>query len=270
MNKIDEQLNKIKQQNRLGLMTHVVVGYPSLEETVELVKVMYTSGVDFVELQIPFSDPLADGPTIMKACEDSLKNGTKVKDAFEIASKLSSEIQIPLIFMAYFNNVFQYGIKKFCEDAQKAGISGLIIPDFPLEEEENEHLGEYTKKNGMHLIRVLSPASTDERLQKNSKIASGFIYFTARQGITGAKSELDPKLIQNLKNVKKFINLPLAVGFGISKKAHVDSLKGSAEMNKFFAAQIAVVGSAILDIINKSEGKDYLGKVKDFLKLLKS
>lgn len=259
MNRIDQQIIKIKSEKRLGIMTHVVVGYPSLEETISLVKLMEKSGVDFVELQIPFSDPLADGPTIMKACEASLKNGTKVKDAFRISTELSKQISIPLLFMAYYNTVFRYGTKKFCIDAKNAGISGLIVPDMPIEEESEEHFMKYCIEAGLHHVRVISPASTDDRLVKNSKVANGFVYFTARQGITGAKSTLDPQLVSHLKQVRKIFTVPIAVGFGISKKEHIKAIKPYAD--------IAIVGSAIIDIINK--GKDYPKRVENFLKELK-
>src|SRR5882672_6789883 len=139
MNNIDKRLEELKMRKRIGLMTHVVIGYPSLKETVSLVKVMAEAGVDFVELQIPFSDPLADGATIMKACEASLANGTKVTDAFAVMQELSSLVMMPLLFMAYYNTVFAYGIEKFCRDAKKAGASGLIVPDMPIDEEEYEH-----------------------------------------------------------------------------------------------------------------------------------
>src|SRR5687767_6097047 len=115
MNLIDKQTGKIKKEKRMGLMTHVVVGYPSLDATEKLIKLMEKNGVDFVELQIPFSDPLADGPTIMKASEKALKSGIKVKDSFDLARKLTSEVKIPLLFMAYFNTVFKYGVEKFCK-----------------------------------------------------------------------------------------------------------------------------------------------------------
>lgn len=258
MNNIDKQLVQIKMGKRIGLMTHVVVGYPSLEETVNLVKLMEKVGVDFVELQIPFSDPLADGPTIMKACEAALKNGVKVKDAFKISTELSKQVSIPLLFMAYYNTVFKYGTQKFCRDAKKVGISGLIVPDMPIEEEDQEHFMRYVEEAGLHHIRVISPASTDDRLQKNSGIANGFVYFTARQGITGAKNTLDPKLISNLKKVKKMFKVPVAVGFGISKKAHIQAIEQYAD--------IAIVGSAIIDIINKGTG--YQERIENFLKEL--
>lgn len=160
MNRIDQKLEQIKKEKKMGLMTHVVVGYPSLDETVAVVRAMADSGADFVELQIPFSDPLADGSTIMQACEKSLVNGTKVKDAFLIMKKLSMEVQIPLLFMSYYNIVFRYGVKNFCRDAMESGASGLIVPDMPLEEEEQEHFYAFARKYNLHTIQVVTPAST--------------------------------------------------------------------------------------------------------------
>src|SRR6185437_11988552 len=154
MNKIDQKLTELKKKKRIGLMTHVVVGYPSVEETVMLVRAMAESGVDFVELQIPFSDPLADGPTIMQACEESLNRGTKVKDAFDVMRKLSKEVSIPLLFMSYYNIVFRYGVQKFCRDAKKAGASGLIVPDMPIDEEVHEHFYAFANKFGLRIIHV--------------------------------------------------------------------------------------------------------------------
>lgn len=244
----------------MKIMTHVVIGYPSLEETVKIVKTMAKSGVDMIELQIPFSDPLADGPTIMNACEKSLENGTKVKDAFELMSKLTKEIKIPLLFMAYYNTVFKYGTEKFCRDAKNAGAYGLIVPDMPIDEESEEHFYEYCNKYDLNNIQVVSPASTDDRLIKNAGIARGFVYFTARQGITGAKEELDPKLINQLKNVHKFFKIPLAVGFGISKRKHIKAIAPYAD--------IAVIGSAIIDIINKASKKDMDKNIKQFINQL--
>jgi tryptophan synthase alpha chain len=256
---------------KTNLMTHVVVGYPSLEETEKLILLMDKLGVDYIELQIPFSDPLADGPTIMKACETSLRNGTKVKDAFLLASRLSKKVKTPLLFMAYFNIVFAHGIEKFCKDAKAAGISGLIVPDFPLEEEQTEHFNEYLKKNGLLNIKVLSPASTEERIKMNAKVGTGFVYCTARQGITGTQKGFDVSIINYLKTVRKHFEIPIALGFGISKKEHIKQMEGLADM--------AVVGSAILDIISKGSHFDdkmvnasdkYLPKVEKFLKELKS
>lgn len=255
MNNIDKQLEKIRSEKRIGLMTHVVVGYPSLEETVAMVKLMAESGVDFVELQIPFSDPLADGPTIMKACEQALANGVRVKDAFRMASELSKTIKIPLLFMSYYNIVFKYGVQKFCLDAKQAGISGLIVPDMPIEEEGEEHFNQFCLDNNLANIRVLSPASTKKRIQKNAIGAKGFVYCTARQGITGAQQGLDPQVINYLKQVKTEFSVPIAVGFGISTPEHIAMIKPLAD--------IAVVGSKVIDIIN--QGKNYQKEVKYLL-----
>jgi len=242
----------------MKLMTHVVIGYPSLKETEKIVKTMAKSGVNMIELQIPFSDPLADGPTIMRACEKSLANGTKVKDAFVLMKKLSSEIKIPLLFMAYYNTVFKYGTEKFCCDSKAAGAYGLIVPDMPIDEENQEHFFASCKKYNLHNIQVVSPASTDERLRKNAEVASGFVYFTAHQGITGVKEKLDPKLISHLKNLRKFFKVPIAVGFGISKRKHLEEITPYAD--------ISVVGSAIIDVINKSNEKNMKKNVANFIK----
>lgn len=260
MNLIEKQLTKIKQGNKLGFMTHLVVGYPSLEVTESLLKVMKDAGVDFIELQIPFSDPLADGPTIMRACEKALENGVKVADAFELASKSSKQINIPFLFMAYYNTVFKYGVQRFCQDAQKSGISGLIVPDMPLEEEHGEHFIKYCHEAGLKNIRVISPASTVDRLKKNARIANGFIYCTARQGITGVQKELDPEIASFLKNVRKYFKIPIAVGFGISNKERISQIKPYAD--------VAVIGSAIIDIINRSPATDIERNIQHFFKSL--
>lgn len=246
-NAIDERLKLIKHQQRIGIMTHVVVGYPSLSDTQQLVRTMASNGVDFVELQIPFSDPLADGPTIQQACEASLARGTKVADAFAIASNLSHSVDIPLLFMAYFNTVHAYGVKRFCEDAKKAGISGLIVPDVPLEAAEHEGFLIACKTNGLHNIITLAPTSSLERIKKNAAIASGFAYCMTRAGTTGARRTLDPKVADYLKVVRTHLPIPLAAGFGIRERQHIELLKSHAD--------IAVIGSAIIDIINKNPDK---------------
>ncbi len=259
-NKIYAQLEKIKQENRIGLMTHVVIGYPDIKTTQNLVTLMEKAGVDFVELQIPFSDPLADGPTIMRASEKALENGTKVRDAFSLAKNLSKSVAIPLLFMAYYNTVFKYGVEKFCLDAKSAGISGLIVPDMPIEEEETEQFMASCEKSDLLHIHVISPASNKERLKKNAKVAKGFIYFTARQGITDAKKSIDPRLAVYLKDLRKYFAVPIAVGFGISSKERVDVIRPYAD--------VAIVGSGIIDIINESKGD--LGKAESFITQLKT
>jgi len=261
MTKLEKKLQQIKKQKRIGLMTHVVIGYPTLEKTIKIVKTMAENGADFIELQIPFSDPLADGPTIMHACEKSLENGTKVKDAFIIMKLLSSNVSIPLLFMAYYNTIFKYGVERFCKDAKASGASGLIVPDMPIDEENEEHFILFCRKYNLHNIQVISPASTKDRLKKNAEVASGFIYCTARQGTTGAKDQLDPNLSLYLQKIRTFVSVPIAVGFGISTKQHMEMLTPHAD--------IAIVGSAIIDIIHSSHTDVIEKKIKYFLNKLK-
>ncbi len=255
MNRLDTVLEEMKKKKRIGLMTHVVIGFPTLGDTIKLIKVMSENGADIIELQIPFSDPLADGPTIMRACEKSLANGTKVKDAFIVAEKLTQQISTPLLFMAYYNTVFRYGVEKFCADAVKVGIVGFIVPDMPLEEESDEHFFAMCKKYNLHAIHVVSPVSTGKRLRKNAAAATGFVYATARQGITGVRRHLEQNVEEYLEKVHNAFSIPIAVGFGISKKEHLEALKNKAN--------IVVVGSAIIDIVNSSTNMEK--DVKDFL-----
>ncbi len=242
-------------------MTHALIGYPSLKLSVEIVLAMEKGGADFIELQIPFSDPLADGPTIMRASEKALEQGTKVRDAFYVANILKRKISTPLLLMAYYNTIFKCGIEKFCRKAKAAGGSGLIVPDMPLEEELREHFSRSARESNLCVIRVVAPVSTDERLRKNATAAQGFVYCSARQGITGAHQQLLPHVVSYLKKTRKFFKIPLAVGFGISKPEHLTKLSSSVD--------IVVVGSAIIDLINRSEEKTVPHRVAVFVRSLK-
>lgn len=253
MNKLTQTLSQVKQKP-IGLMTHVVIGYPNLEETKNIVVTMAKNGADIIELQIPFSDPLADGPTIMKACEKALENGTKVADAFRLMQELSQQVLVPLLFMCYYNTVFNFGVEKFIREAKDAGCEGLIVPDMPIEEEQYEHFYGLCNKYNLPAIFVVSPATTNQRLQQIQRMANGFVYATARQGITGARSLLDNATIEFLQRVRKHIVIPIAVGFGISDKTHLQQLRGHAD--------IAVVGSAIIHKITEKKG------VSDFIRSL--
>jgi len=256
MNKIDIQLQKIKSQNRLGLMTHIVVGYPNLTISKKLIKTMVNVGIDFIELQIPFSDPMADGSTLMHANQIALDNKTKVKDAIVLMAECNYYFKIPFLFMTYFNIIFNYGIEKFCHDASRAGCSGLIVPDMPLDEEHYDNFIYYAEKYNLYIIRTLAPVSTPKRLQLNAKIAKGFVYFAGKQATTGVQEKLDNDLFFNLKRIKQYINAPIAVGFGISSPEHIKQLKNYAD--------IAVVGSKVISILDE-EG---IKAVKFFLRQL--
>lgn len=256
MNKINVQLKKIKSQKRLGLMSHIVVGYPDLEKSKQLALAMLEAGVDFLELQIPFSDPMADGPTLMRANQAALQAGVTVRQAMRVMAEMSKQ-PAPLLFMTYFNIVLQYGAARFCQDAGRAGCSGLIVPDIPLDEENRERFIYHAKQNNLIPIRLLSPASTNERMRLNAGFQDGFVYFVSRKGITGAKAKLESDIAGDLIRVKKFFSAPIAVGFGISKPEHLKQIK------KHVA--IAVVGSKTIDLYNQAPGGHKLKAVKRFL-----
>lgn len=240
MNRINKQCKTIKEEGHLGLVAHVVLGYPNLDTTRELVLMMVEEGVDFIELQIPFSDPLGDGATIREANALSLANGFRVRDAFPFIKGLREKdgVTIPLMFMTYFNILHRYGVEKFCRDSQAAGIDGLIIPDYTHTAEPQEQLRTFAAEHGAVLTDFISPDSEEGHLKEVGQRARGFVYCFARRGITGSQTEIDSALTFVLNKAKKYISTPLAVGFGISSAEQVRVLKGKAD--------VVIVGSAIL------------------------
>jgi len=259
-NKIDAKLEELRAAGRKGLMTHVVVGYPSLEETISLATTMAHEGADFIELQIPFSDPLADGPTIQAACRMSLAGGTRVRDAFSVAALLAGSVDVPLLFMAYCNTVYKYGVERFCKDARSAGICGLIVPDIPLEAARHEGFLEACKANNLHHIVTLAPSSTQERLIKNAAVATGFVYCMSREGVTGIQGDTGRDLRSYLESVAGAIPVPLVVGFGISNRERLKAVQPYCD--------IAVVGSALIEEIANAPAGTAPARVAGFLRTL--
>ncbi|MBU1177922.1 tryptophan synthase subunit alpha [Patescibacteria group bacterium] len=260
MDKIVRQFAKIKQEERIGLMTHVVIGYPSMKETEKIVLAMVEAGVDFIELQMPFSDPLADGPAIMQANQRALQNGIGMLDNLALMKKLSSQVNIPLFFMGYYNTVYNYGGERFCQAAARAGASGLIIPDMPREEEKREGFYAASRKNGLANIIVVSPTTTADRLKKISREVKGFVYCMARSGVTGTRTDFSKNLPKYLGRVRKYVKVPLGVGFGISQGADIKKLLGVAE--------VAIVGSAVINLLGKSSSVRRISAVNKFIKTL--
>lgn len=232
-------------------MTHIVAGYPTPKESEKIALAMYESGVSFIEVQMPFSDPIADGPTIMKANEVALRNGMTTRKCLNLIKKLKKKIKIPILIMTYSNIAFSYGLEKFCKEAASAGVHGLIIPDMPIDEEKHENYIGFCRKYNLHPIQVISPITPPARLKAISKVSSGFVYCISTYGTTGTRSKLNPELEKYLENVKKYIKLPLAVGFGISTKEQA-KLAGKK-------ADIVVIGSKIIGLRN-------IAKIKSFLK----
>jgi tryptophan synthase alpha chain len=243
-NKIDIKLSALKEQKRHGLMAHIVVGYPDMATSERLLLALRDAGADMIELQIPFTDPIADGPTILKANLASLENGTKVADCISFAQRMAPKMgDVPLLFMTYINIPFSYGLEKFCNDSAAAGISGLIVPDIPPDEPQ-EHYHELATGAGLHPVYILSPSSTDKRIKVIGNFAGGFVYCTARVGITGARETQMAGLKEFADRVRTRVNVPLALGFGISNAEHVAQIKDFMD--------VSVVGSKVIDTFNSA------------------
>lgn len=236
------KLEQLKQQNHLGIMCHAVLGYPTLNQSIELVRGMIKAGADIIELQLPFSDPMADGPLIMGANERALKQNLTLQQCLSVIPALCSE-RTPIVVMSYFQLIYAYGVQKFITALLKSGVSGLIVPDLPPEEDATEGLALACRAANISFIPVLSPNVSKRRIKLNADRASDLLYCTARQGITGQKTIIDQQTHNFLERIKLNSSLARAVGFGIAKPSHIQALFGHAE--------IAVIGSAIIRDIEK-------------------
>jgi len=197
-----------------ALIAYLTIGYPSIEVTQEVVSILSANGCDIIELGIPFSDPLADGVTIQKASYQALQQGITPQVCLEVAYQLRQKMATPLVFMTYYNPVFNYGLEAFCQASVRAGVDGLIIPDLP--PEEGCELEAITNKLKLDLIYLLAPTSTEERVATIAERSRGFIYLVSVTGVTGAREALPPELEDFVKRLKQRVKQPLCVGFGIS------------------------------------------------------
>jgi len=244
--------------NRTGhkaLIAYVTVGYPSIEDTLKIVPLLASSGCDIVELGIPFSDPLADGVTIQKASFHALKNGVTPKLCLEVAEQLCRKVNIPLVFMTYFNPIFSYGLEGFCNACARSGIGGLIIPDLP--PDEGLELETITQRYSLDLIYLLAPTSAEERIKLVADRARGFIYLVSVTGVTGARNSLPRELGAFVARVRRVAKQPLCVGFGISTPKQARQVARIADG--------VIVGSRIIQLMETGD----LVSVGDFVRELR-
>lgn len=237
-------------------MTHIVIGYPDFEQSFKIVETMVKAGVDLMELQIPFSEPIADGPVILAASQKSLDNGARVQKCMDFAEHVSSRFDIPFLFMTYYNILFKYGVDAFARDMAEKGLKGAIVPDLPPEEG-----ADYLKTmsdNNLSPIFIYSPTTSRQRMEYINQYAKGFIYCVARKGVTGAQTSFSSQMEDYLLQCRESTDLPLAVGFGVKSKEDVDFLKGRAD--------IAVVGSQTIKLMDEKG----MSVVEDFIKGLRT
>ncbi len=246
---LEKELKQRLATKPILLMTHLVLGYPSLAVNREVIGQMAGGGVDCIELQIPFSEPIADGPVILKASQQSLAQGISVEECFRFGQEMAAAFPgVRFLFMTYYNIVFKYGEAAFLQRTRDIGFCGTIIPDMP--PEEGQTYLERSKTLGLAPILFFTPTSSDERMRVVAAQGSGFIYCVARRGVTGQQTAFDDTLNQYLARCRRATDLPLAVGFGISNHADVALLTGQADM--------AVIGTATIKLVD-AQGPEAVG-----------
>lgn len=259
MSRLDDALARAKAEGRVAIMAYLLAGYPEPDSTVALARALVAGGADAIELGMPFSDPLADGVTMQRADVKALANGMNVRKYVALVRKLrDAGVVIPVIVMTYYNPILAYGQDAFVRDVAAAGADGLIAVDVP--PEEAEELAGRCQAEGLALVPLLAPTSTDERIALAAKLASGFIYCVTVTGVTGAREALPEGLGSYLQRVRRQTKLPLAVGFGISRREHVEALKGQADA--------VITASAIVNLIEQAAPDEREAKVKAFVEVL--
>jgi tryptophan synthase alpha chain len=239
------------------LNIYCTAGYPRIDSTRKIIKALETNGADLIELGMPYSDPLADGPVIQASSTVALKNGMTIRLLFEQLKDLRKDIHVPVLLMGYMNPVLQYGFEKFCADAAAAGVDGLILPDLPEYEFETEY-GSIIKKYGLDFIFLVTPETSEDRVKKLDKLSSGFLYAVSSSSTTGADKNI-PDVKQYLEKLQKMgLKNPILVGFGIRDKQSFDAA--------CLHAQGAIIGTAFIKALENSQNEDK--SVKQFLKLI--
>src|SRR5882724_808490 len=244
--RISNRLVKLRASGELGIVAYITAGDPTLEATLHFVLALAEAGSDVIELGVPFSDPLADGPTIQRASERALKAGASLVGVLDLVRRIRQSSQIPLVLFSYYNPILQMGLEKFASAASSAGADGVLATD--LTPEESEDYRRILAAHRLDTIFLGAPTSTDERLAKIANCSTGFLYLISRTGVTGAKDALPDDLPALLRRARSVAQLPIAVGFGISLPGHVSVLGGLADA--------AVVGSALVSEIERAPSVD--------------
>jgi tryptophan synthase alpha chain len=252
---LESQLRAKLRERDILLMTHIVIGYPSFDESFRVIESMVAAGVDLMELQIPFSEPIADGPVILHANQRSLARGATVAKCLDFAREAAQTFPIPFLFMSYYNILFKHGVERFAAAMAERGLHGAIVPDLP-PEEGRDYLSAMEAHN-LAPIFIYSPTTSSQRMEYLASFARGFVYCVARKGVTGLDTQFSDQLQSYLARCRAATRLPLALGFGVKDRSDVDYLKGKAD--------IAVIGTQTIRLMD-SEG---IGAVGEFIRGLR-
>src|SRR5512134_902935 len=260
MSRIKNTFNRLKKKGEKALIPYVMAGDPDLATTKKIVLALEKAGADIIELGAPFSDPLADGPTIQKAAIRSLRHHTSIADVLGLVADVRKASSIPLIIMTYYNLIFHYGEERFVNDAAAAGLDGVILPDLP--PEEAGVLIPAAKKAGLDTIFLLAPTSTEERIKIVCRAAQGFVYYVSLTGVTGARAGVQSSVEESLRKIKAHTDKPVAVGFGISTPDQ------AAQIARWGADGV-IVGSALVKVMEEyGSSPELIGKAVVFTQAL--
>ncbi|GBD00037.1 Tryptophan synthase alpha chain [bacterium HR17] len=265
MERLHRCFERLREQKTLALVLYVTAGDPSPEQTVEAVLRGTEAGADVFELGIPFSDPIADGPTIQAAIDRALRRGVRVATVLEMVHAIRQHSQVPLVLMTYFNPIWRYGLERFASDAAKAGADGVLLTDVP-PEEAGEWLS-IARRVNLATIFLLAPTSTEQRIRLVAEIGTGFIYCVSRTGVTGEREALPPDLPDLVRRIRAHTDKPIVIGFGISRPDHV------AVVASMDGADGVVVGSALVRLLHEEFGDGRNGnwqRVTEFVRALKA
>ena len=257
LSKVDEKFYELKNNKKLALMPFIMAGDPNIEITSEILLKLQENGADLIELGIPYSDPLADGPIIQLSASRALKSGTTPRKVLTLLESLKGKLNIPIILFTYLNPLLCFGFEQFCEMASNAGVSGLIIPDLPLEEAYK--FSKIVSNHSMDLILLVAPTTPCERMKKISKNTKGFTYLVSVTGVTGERNTMENRVENLIAKLKEITTNPIAVGFGISTPEHVNKVRE-------WGADGVIIGSAFVKRISSSSEKDVVEKVGEFCK----
>lgn len=241
MKKIDAVFASLKRENKKALIPYVCCGDPTMEFTEQLVLTLARNGADIIELGIPFSDPVADGPVIQKSAVRALAGGANLDKIFALGKQIRAKVSTPLVIMTYYNPIYVRGIKKFIKDAKSSGIDGLIVPDLSVE--EGVELGEAALKEGIAIIYLVTPNTSAQRIKLIAEKSQGFLYCVSVKGVTGVRKELDKQLASFVSRTRSITDIPIAVGFGIANP------EMAREVATF--ADAAIIGSAFIEQIEE-------------------
>jgi tryptophan synthase alpha chain len=257
LSKVDEKFCELKNNKKLALMPFIMAGDPNIEITSEILLKLQANGADLIELGIPYSDPLADGPVIQVAASRALKSGTSPKKVIKLLDSLKGKLNIPIILFSYLNPLLCFGFEKFCEMASNAGVSGLIIPDLPLEEAYK--FSKIVSNHSMDLILLVAPTTPFERMKQISNHTKGFTYLVSVTGVTGERNKMENRVENLIAKLKDVNSNPIAVGFGISTPEHVNKVRE-------WGADGVIIGSAFVKRISSSNKQDVVDHVGEFCK----